>query len=462
MRTNATPRLAVALAASAAGVLAAVLAGRPQAAALAAPWLVLLVFGLTGTRRRPVTAHVLADQERVLVGGRVGIEITVRGARGWVEAICRPGPGFRERRGGDQGGGDDPASAAPEDELAGDRPDPERDIPAAADVVGADGTVRLQCVLTAPTWGTHDVGRVELRVHEPYGLVTRTGVALRPQSVRVHPRPVDLQRLLAPWYVRRLTGAHRSRDAGDGVEYADIRPYGPGDSLRMINWWASARSDQLMVSRRHPDRSTRVVLLVDSFADSGHDVWRLLGETVEAAVALAESHLSVTDEVGLVELGGIVRWVRPGSGRHHLQRLVDSLLNTRLYESAADRDIAVVPARALPPRSFVLALSPLLDDRFVDALVALRSGGHDVAVVEFTPPVPDRSGIAQPRRPGRRAAPTASALSLRLWRAERALTRDRLTEQGVAVAERDPDQPWDVVLDDLGRRRRRVGAGLRP
>jgi uncharacterized protein (DUF58 family) len=221
-----------------------------------------------------------------------------------------------------------------------------------------------------------------------------------------------------------------------------------------------------MVTRRHPDRSTRAVLLVDSFAESGHDVWTMLGQTVEAAVALAESHLSVSDQVGLVELGGIIRWIRPGSGRHHLERLVDALLATRLYQSAADRDIAAVPPRALPPRSFVLALSPLLDERFVDALVALRRGGHDVAVVEFTPPIPSAGEPSRPRRVGVRdgygARGGASALAVRLWRAERALTRDRLIEEGMAVAERDPEQAWDLVLDELTRRRRRVGAGPRP
>jgi uncharacterized protein (DUF58 family) len=235
LTTNATPRLVVALAASAAGVLLAVLGGRPQAAALAAPWVVLVVLGLSGGRRSPVSARVRVVQERVVVGQRVGIEIDVEGARGWVEASCRPSPGFQagngpgpadtDAGGGPDGEGDRDGTTDPDDPLT-------EDVPAAADVARPDDAVRLSCALSAPTWGTHDVGRVDLRIHERYGLLTRSGVAHTPQPIRVHPRPVDLRRLLAPWFVRRLTGAHRSRAAGDGVEYADIRPYGPGDPLR--------------------------------------------------------------------------------------------------------------------------------------------------------------------------------------------------------------------------------------
>lgn len=40
-------------------------------------------------------------------------------------------------------------------------------------------------------------------------------------------------------------GAHLTRHVGPGVEYADIRPYVPGDQLRAVNWavkgWTSTR-----------------------------------------------------------------------------------------------------------------------------------------------------------------------------------------------------------------------------
>jgi uncharacterized protein (DUF58 family) len=193
------------------------------------------------------------------------------------------------------------------------------------------------------------------------------------------------------------------------------------------------------VSERHPERATEVVLLLDSFIESGHDVRTVVGLAIEAAVALAESHLARTDRIGLIELGGVVRWVTPGTGQHQLQRLTDSLLATGLHANAAERDLTVVPLAALPPRSFVVALSPLLDPRFVDALFALRSTGHDVVVIDCLPEVEVHS------------VSEASLPAERLWRAERAMTRDRLAEHRVAVARWRQGDHLDVVLDELIR-----------
>lgn len=479
MTLESTNRLITAVLVATTALVAATLAGRAEAALLAAPWTVMLILGLAGASRDRVRARLAVEADRVMVDGTVTVEAQVDGLDGgWVEAIWRPPSSFTDpprRRGteedGEESRGEPIGSEAATGAGAGsedgseattgtEATDAEPGWPGVAvgDVAGTDGTARLSCGLPARAWGSHDVGRVELRVHHRFGLTIGKGLARQPLPVRVHPNPIDLRRLLAPWHVRRLTGAHRSRTAARGIEYADIRAFGPGDSPRDINWRASARANELLVSQRHPDRSTHLILLIDSFADANLDFPAVLGESIEAAMALAESHLSASDRVGLIDLGGVIRWVTPGSGRHHLQRLVDALLATRLYHSEADRAVTIVPAPALPSRSFVLALSPLLDARFVDSLHILRAAGHDVALVELTPTIDD----ASPRW----ERTDVSALALRLWRAERDLQRDRLVEHGIAVAVREIDdrvdrrdrlEPWDETLHLLTTSRRRLG-----
>jgi uncharacterized protein (DUF58 family) len=222
------------------------------------------------------------------------------------------------------------------------------------------------------------------------------------------------------------------------VEYADLRPFTSGDSLRDINWKVTARTGELWVSQRHPDRATDVVLLVDSFVESGHDVMTVFGLAIEGAVALAESHLGLADRVGLVELGGTVRWLRPAAGAIQLQRISDALLSTGLHSHVAERNLPSLLARALPPSSFVVALTPLLDDRFIEALHFLAGRGHDVGVVE----VGETSSFEGTAR--------------RIWEAERQMTRDRLAERGIAVARWNRGEHLDVAMLELERRRRRV------
>lgn len=432
MTTHATERLLTAAVVSAPMALVAVLGGRPEAALIVAPWIVLLVLGLSRRVTGPTSITIAASAERVVIDDEVELTTTVSGSGRSVRVSHLVGSGFLRAQ------ADNEAIATTEVEDA-----------------ITNGRATLSCVLHAGDWGQHDIGRVRYEVTHPFGLFRESGDVAVPANILVHPSPTELHNLLAPWLVRRISGAHGSKELGRGIEYADVRPYTSGDSLREINWRASARSNELWVSQRHPDRATDVILLVDSFVESGHDVRTVVGLAIEAAVALAESHLAVSDRVGLVEMGGLVRWVSPGTGRLQLQRLTDAVLSTGLYANAAQRDLRGIPPRVLPPRSFIVALSPLLDERFIDALFMLSGRGHDVAVVECSSeisnetPVPAEGGAA------------SRAVARRLWDAERQIVRDRLAEHGVAVAPWGEGSHLDLVLAELSRKRHPMSRSAR-
>jgi len=433
MTRRSTERLPVALLICAVAVIIAVLIGQAAVVMLATPWFVLLVFGLTAARQQDPTLAVAVDNNRVMVDDPVEFVASVSGANGRVTMTSEPIWRF--------GANSDRSSITP-----------------ASDVAIDDGSVSLTFSVPAEQWGMFDVGRIRVDVVEPYGLMRWSGRLADPTPIWVHPTPRQIKSMVGPRFVRRTTGAHSSRLAARGVEYADLRQYGPGDSVRDINWRVSARSPELWVSQRHPDRATDVVLLLDSFVESGHDAPTVVGFAVEAAVAVAESHLAVTDQVGLVELGGLVRWVVPGTGALQLQRLVDALLATGLYASSANRDLALISPRALPPRSLVIALSPLLDQRFIDSLFTLSARGHDIAVVECDPASRPPADTADATGTG---GPSLVKMGWRMWQAERAVMRDELMQRNVAVARWDPSQPIDVPMRELIRRRARLGGGAR-
>ena len=238
-----------------------------------------------------------------------------------------------------------------------------------------------------------------MRARDPFRLVTWEARVEASHRLKAYPRPLTLRRLLAPIETQAFAGSEVARAKGDGVEYADIRDFVPGDRVRSINWRASARRQGLVVNERHPERNTDVVLFVDSFADVRDGDRSVLDDAVRAAASLAARYLERRDRVGLVGFGGVLRWLQPGMGATQRYRLIETMLETGVEPTYTWRDVNLIPARILPPAALVLALTPLVDPRFVAALEDLRGRRFDVAVVEVDP-VP----LVEPGRIGGRAA----------------------------------------------------------
>src|ERR1700681_308820 len=70
--------------------------------------------------------------------------------------------------------------------------------------------------------------------------------------------------IVARWVVDGfLTGLHRSPRKGFSVEFADFRPYQPGDDLRYVDWKIAARSDRWVVKQYEEETSMRATLILD-------------------------------------------------------------------------------------------------------------------------------------------------------------------------------------------------------
>jgi uncharacterized protein (DUF58 family) len=249
--------------------------------------------------------------------------------------------------------------------------------------------------------------------------------------------------MLAPLETQVFIGNQTSRTKSDGIEFADIRAWAPGDRVRSINWRATARRRELHVNQQHPERNTDIVLFLDTFTDVGTGSHGTLDMTVRAATSLAHRYLERKDRVGVVSFGGYLSWLLPSSGTRQLYRIVDSLLQMDIVLSFASKGIDILPPRTLPPKALLLALTPLLDARSAGALLDLRARGFDLVVIEVSPvPFVHAGGddLAQ--------------LAYRLWRLSRESLRMRYEEAGVPVVEWVDGEPLNVVLEEVTTFRR--------
>ena len=413
----AAPKLAGYAGLAAAGLLAALVFSRPELVALTAPFLLALGAGLALAARPRVAIELALDSARALEGETVRATIALE-------------------------------AAGPVDRL-------ELHVPLPHGVRLADGTDpvalrlrpgerrELELTLEGARWGAHVLGPVYARARDPLALLGWEWAAGARQELRVYPREQALRRLLRPRETQLYAGNEVSRRKGEGIEFADVRRWAPGDAVRRINWRATARRGELWVNESHPERNTDVILFVDSFAEARRGDEGTLDLAVHATAALADAYVRRRDRVGLIGFGGILRWLTPGMGVVQLYRIVDALLDTEIVLSYYWQQIEVIPRRTLPPSALVIALSPLLDRRSVGALLDLRARGFDLAVVDVSPvPFTDRPGDG------------LDGVAYDIWTLRRDALRHRLQAAGVAVAEWRPEDPLEAVLEEVRQFRR--------
>jgi uncharacterized protein (DUF58 family) len=414
-----SPRLGAYAVLAAAGLLAALALGRPELVAVTAPFALVLALGLVLGERPHLDLRFALDRERALEDEEVAatIRIDSRTAVERLELFLALPQGI------ELAAGDSPAAI----HLPRDA---ERTL-----------ELRLRCV----RWGGYAVGRVHVRARDRLGLFVYEGAFEQLRELRVYPREEQLRRVVAPLETQPFIGNVVSRAKGDGIEFADIRPYEPGDRVRRVNWRASARRAELWVNETHPERNTDVILFLDSFTETRRAGASSLDMAVRAAASLATRYIADRNRVGLVGFGGVLRWLVPGMGAAQLYRIVESLLDTEIVLNWAWKDIDIIPRRTLPPQALVLALTPLLDDRAVDALADLRSRGFDVAVVEVSP-------VSFAPRPAE--TDELATLAYRLWQLRRETLRSRYHQLGIAVAEWRHGVPLQGPLEEVSSFRR--------
>ncbi len=415
MNRAASPKLTAYAALGGLALIAALVLGRPELAAMGAPFLLLLGVGVLGAADPELRASVHVDQDRLIEGDEFTAELELVAAHQIerLELLLELPPGVTVTDGN----------------------------PVAVRLPRGGRTLTLR--LRAERWDAYRVGDLTVRARDPLGLFSRTGRIPAGVPVKVFPRQEALRSLLRPAETQLYSGDELARTKGEGLEFADLRQFAFGDRMKRINWRVSARVGELWVNEQHPERNVDVVLFVDSFAELRRGSSSSLDLAVRAAATLAAHYTRRRDRVGLISFGGYLRWLAPGSGLAQLYRIIDALLDTEIMLSHAWKAIDVVPARTLPPQALVVALTPLLDERSIGALLHLRARGFDLDVIELSPLAFVDPGESE-----------TEVLAYRLWRLQREALRTRFHAAGVPVVEWRDGDPLARPIEEVTAFRR--------
>lgn len=218
---------------------------------------------------------------------------------------------------------------------------------------------------------------VQLRLHSPWRLWWQMRIAGEPQRVRVFPNFAPLARfaMFSAEQASRLVGAHVKRRRGEGTDFHQMREYRVGDSLRQIDWKATARARRLISREYQDEKNQQLVMLLDT----GRRLLARDGElahfdhVLDAALVVSYLALRQGDGVGLLASGGDSAWVPPQRGVGAIDNLLRATYALQPKPVATDfLQAATELSLRQRRRALVMLVTNLRDEDMDDLLAAVQ------------------------------------------------------------------------------------------
>jgi len=190
-----------------------------------------------------------------------------------------------------------------------------------------------------------------------------------------------------------IAGMHRSPFHGFSVEFAEHRPYMPGDPLKNLDWKVLAKSDRYLVKQYTEETNLRAHLLVDLSGSMGFRSARASMSKLEyarsLAAALAYMMIGQQDAVGAMLFAEHpLRYVPPRSVRSHLDVVLKCLADGEPAGRTKLGPALHELAERIKRRGLVVLLSDLLDTpaEVLSGLQHFRHRNHEVIVFHVLDP----------------------------------------------------------------------------
>jgi uncharacterized protein (DUF58 family) len=200
---------------------------------------------------------------------------------------------------------------------------------------------------------------------------------------------LELRRLAAEG---ASAGRHRSLVKGLSQDFAQHRPYVPGDELKSLDWKVYARQDRYYVREYTTETALTTHVLLDVSGSMGFSAGGRRPKFEHAAkLAMAVAYLVLQggDAVGLTTFAeGPKRLAPPRSSLTHLE-LMDTILAETVPAGETDLGRALERAASdIKRRSLVVLISDLLGEpeRILKVVRSFKARRHELLVLQVLDP----------------------------------------------------------------------------
>ena len=226
--------------------------------------------------------------------------------------------------------------------------------------------------------------------------MTQGGSILDPSVIARLGRLEIVARSLVEGFIK---GLHLSPAKGSSTEFAEHRPYSPGDEIRRIDWRTFARTDRHYLKEYDDETNVRALLVVDQSASMAFpaDGLTKIRYAVCTAAALGYLILRQRDGVGLALISERVeKFLPPKATAQHLSGIFNVLENASTSGGTGLGLALKQIAARMTHRSVVILISDFLNDprEILKGLSELRHRGCEVLALHIMDPSEERLPFA--------------------------------------------------------------------
>ena len=276
-----------------------------------------------------------------------------------------------------------------------------------------------------------------------------------------------------------MTGLHKSPYHGFSVEFAEHRPYNPGDELRHVDWKVYAKTDRHYVKQFEEETNLRHYVVLDTSTSMRYRHSAALSKLEYGAYLAAALHYLMVkqrDATGLITFDeSIHTLMSPKSTASYLRQILvkleritaDAPERRRTSAASALSEVAERIAR----RSLVVIITDLFEnvgehDALLKALRHLHYRGHEVLVFHVLESeterrfrFPDVPMVFRDMETGEEISLQPSQLRDNYTEAARHFSerfRRQCLEYNVDFVELDTAEPYDTALLSYLNKRRKL------
>ena len=228
-------------------------------------------------------------------------------------------------------------------------------------------------------------------------------------------------------HLRSIGGPFASKLNGEGWNFSGIREYQTTDSMRWINWKATAKMGKLQVNEFALQRASKIIIVLDLTGETSV----VLERNIELVLGLCEYLIATSCKVGVITIGKYITYFPPSGSRKTLLQISNHLTNVefgRLTSTQLFKQRLQNITSKLQSDHEILIFSSIVDLTIVEILIE-----HFRMVGNMTLFTPDYTSTYSKERSN-----LTQDIVLNLFYFNRMITSERIQRKGVTLRHWSP------------------------